>query len=39
MNQDITNEEWYKKAKESEVIVSTAFFCKVGQVEKNLLCI
>ena len=36
MNQDIMNEEWYKKAKESDVIVSTSFFCKIGQVEAKL---
>ncbi len=36
MIEDITNEEWYKKAKESDVIVPTVFFCKIGQVQARL---
>jgi hypothetical protein len=36
MVEDITNEEWYKKAKESDVNVRIPFFCKVGQVEAIL---
>lgn len=36
MIEDITDEEWYKKAKESDVIVRTAFFCKIGRVEAKL---
>ena len=36
MIEDITNEEWYKKAKEFDVIVPTVFFCKIGQVQARL---